>query len=265
MKKRFIYLLLSMFVFSGVRAQVTNYQFSLISPSNAETIYTTLPNFLWSDTYVPPISTPENPSTDVFKFRLVKLEANQTKDDAMGKNVSVFEQVLSDMQTLAYSPANQALTVGSTYAWQLTLTRKGQLLSSSEVYQFTIGVQSTTTSIPLMFNEMLPKLDAGFAVITQNSKAVLFKFADYYEMGTTNAVLTRTNGTVVTNTTLNVINAYPTDALSKYFMIDLSQTTLTNGEFLYLKVTNSKNVSRVLRIRYVDTNASGPNGNPGGN
>lgn len=128
----------------------------LIYPSDEDSICSQRPDFTWQ---------PLIPSNAATRYRLLVTEKKekQSLQEAVANNLPVFNQDDIAGFNLFYPPQLSPLTMGKTYAWQVTAYSQGTMLTKSETWEFTVGCQKERVdSLKDSYRELKPSLNGDF-------------------------------------------------------------------------------------------------------
>lgn len=137
--KKYIYLLTILSCFVASHAQTSSLPIILSIPFDQDTIEEKEPDFVWQTN----LNSIQNDPRLQQQIVVVKLEDTQTKSEAIVQNEPIFINTGLTTTSIKYSSSRYELEDGATYAWQVNILNSGVLVQSSEVYEFTIGKQSS--------------------------------------------------------------------------------------------------------------------------
>lgn len=111
-------------------------QVALVYPTDAITLLpeNRYPIFTW----MPPVPTAKGEPV-IYKLKIVNIYGMQSGYDAMQSNPLYFSSSNIKSTSLQYPVSARQFKEGSKYAWQIEAYLNGNLLSSSEIYDFTYG------------------------------------------------------------------------------------------------------------------------------
>jgi hypothetical protein len=101
-------------------------------PANESTIEDKTPLLTW----IPPSPVSKEVT---YELRLVKIQPEQSRQDAISRNIPIIERAAIEGVSLNFPPDIDPLIEGETYAWEVYANLFGERIARSEVWEFTIG------------------------------------------------------------------------------------------------------------------------------
>ena len=101
-------------------------------PANESVIEDKTPLLVW----IPPSPVSKEVT---YELRLVKKQEEQSRQDAVSRNIPIIERTGIEGTSLNFPPDIDPLLEGETYAWEVYANLFGERIARSEVWEFTIG------------------------------------------------------------------------------------------------------------------------------
>lgn len=221
-----------------------DYQLFLINPIDEDVIESSTPILMWMHTE------PFNllGEGEFFRMILVEVKTGQEPDEAILSNVPIFVKSYVAKHQVQYPLDADKLEKGKTYAWHVQKIANGAILSSSEVWSFSLEKLKATKHSYVIVKK---KLDGTVHKVFD--KKIYFRFDERYKTSAS-LVCAVYNGkreliepTLKNEHTSQV--AIPSAGYNGY-ELDLKQYRLKKG-FYTLEVSNEKKEKFLLKF-YVD-------------
>ncbi|NOX17332.1 MAG: hypothetical protein GXO87_03510, partial [Chlorobi bacterium] len=110
----------------------------LVSPINEDIVYIAQPTFIWNQVIVPPTF------TDIYRVKIVEVLDGQTLYRAIESNIPVFEEEITQMNSMTYPVDAYPLEMNKTYAWRVTAINEegapiAKNMGKSDIWSFFLG------------------------------------------------------------------------------------------------------------------------------
>jgi hypothetical protein len=217
----------------------------LIDPAHEQQLETSTPVLIWMH------NEPFNLLTkgDFFRLTLVELGADQKAADGLISNVPVYVSNYLTKHQLQYPFDAPALESGKRYGWQVQKISNGNILSSTEGWEFSLAERPGPHS--QVYVALKTVLDG--TIYSVNDDRVFFRFDERYQSSGVNCRIVQSDGKIIEPSLENAMeegNGESKSAGYNCYELDLKPYGLKKGYYT-LEVRNEKNKKYLLKL-YVD-------------
>lgn len=241
--------------YTSVNQESYNHSVFLIQPTtlifvlDQDTIDDKHPSFVWTPSILPPGYNDGTSNPEVtYTYNLTKVIGNQSPFQAISSNTMYYTQSGLSYSYLQYPYSATELEDSATYAWQVHAYVNSGLLSSSEIWTFTLMKKEKKIKVPTPL--LRKERTQNFVKVTENT--IGFSYMEEYGQGENSFELTvrfyneqQHSYAENSQTTVNVI-----PGMNRYELkLCPSELNLADGIYL-LELTNKKGESYYLRFIY---------------
>jgi hypothetical protein len=225
----------------------------LLSPADGDTIDTQYPLLTWT-----PAFSSGYAGLITYSLNLVELFPGQNAYQAIQSNPLYFTQSNIPITLLPYPPSAQLLDTSKTYAWQVHADAQGYAMGSSEVWTFTFKQPRPATEIPDSLQTLYHDVEDAYpsTFVITSLKRILFKFEDSYHQDADSLLTFALYKEGNDNPILTTLTCHSCIVVTQniYHSIDLEDNHHFTPGFYLLKIYDSQNRAKYLRILYKDEN-----------
>lgn len=217
-------------------------QMFLVNPYNEEIINSATPILIWSHTEPFNILAPG----EFFRLKMVLIGEKQAAVEAMVINTPIYVSNYLEKHQVQYPLDAPTLEAGKKYAWQVEKVSNGNIIATTEVWEF--RVEDKIQNTQMMYVELKKKLDG--AIYVPQDDRIYFRYDERYKSDKLKCKIYSDDRKEITPDLTNEQNESTNAKSSGYnsYELDLKPYKLKKGYYT-LEVLNEKN--EVFKLKFV--------------